>query len=325
MLAESESLPEANEDQQQTSPSSQLAQVDQKEPTEESKPSEKEAKIDPAGAKISDNKYAPTAGAVIDFSTGVAIAPPPGSKFDVNTGTFLMPPSYGTISASGDYTPPEGLELKSDGTFVVAENTDTASEVTNTEVSQPSKKEDEQKSANQKDKAIISKNKDAKGDQKSRSPAQIVASVNIPKLVTSKDFGSENYYAPDDATLSSISDTYEIDYDESSDNEDDTSPESTQANYSDTSQKDENNEETDVTNESTEEDVEVTSEDDDFEESGNEDEGESENETELADSDYMDDNCILCDSIDDVFDSASPTSEEAATHTAVRFNIIINN
>jgi hypothetical protein len=61
--------------------------------------------------------FAPTAGGIVDLKTGHYIAPPQGSNFDSNAKVYLVPTSLGTVDSKGDYRPPEGLKLTSDGNF----------------------------------------------------------------------------------------------------------------------------------------------------------------------------------------------------------------
>jgi hypothetical protein len=63
--------------------------------------------------------FAPTAGGIIDLKSGHYIAPPQGSHFDSNAKVYLVPASLGTVDSKGDYRPPEGLKLNTDGNFQV--------------------------------------------------------------------------------------------------------------------------------------------------------------------------------------------------------------
>jgi hypothetical protein len=105
------------------------------------------------------------AGGYIDTKTAFYIPPPPGSAYDSNTGMYTPPPSYGSINATGEYVPPAGLELKSNGEFV---NVKTE---TNPDGRAPASQKDDEKDSNSKDDKDAPK--DGKGQTGSKGPMNI--------------------------------------------------------------------------------------------------------------------------------------------------------
>ncbi len=80
----------------------------------------KEINLPPPEGYVDPNTgaQAPTAGGFIDMKTGHYIAPPEGSKFDANAGVYIPPSTYGKVDESGNYAPPEGLKLNTEGNLV---------------------------------------------------------------------------------------------------------------------------------------------------------------------------------------------------------------
>lgn len=67
--------------------------------------------------------YAPKAGGVLDFKTGLYVAPEKSSVYDAKNKIYL-PKLIGKIdSSTGDYIPPKGIKLTANKGFVIAANT----------------------------------------------------------------------------------------------------------------------------------------------------------------------------------------------------------
>lgn len=63
--------------------------------------------------------FAPKAGGIIDFNTGIYIAPSADAKLDKETGTFEATKDIGKITKSGEYIPPEGIKIDAKRGFVI--------------------------------------------------------------------------------------------------------------------------------------------------------------------------------------------------------------
>lgn len=63
-------------------------------------------------------ELAPPAGSMIDLKTVNIIPVPKNAVFDENSGTFKMPPNVGRVDDNGNFRPPEGVQITTDGKFV---------------------------------------------------------------------------------------------------------------------------------------------------------------------------------------------------------------
>lgn len=73
------------------------------------------------GYVTSDGKVKPTNGSFLHIETGVIIAPPEDATFDPNTNSYIADTSSGAVTESGEYVPPQNVEIKSSGEIVKVE------------------------------------------------------------------------------------------------------------------------------------------------------------------------------------------------------------
>ena len=63
--------------------------------------------------------FAPKAGGIIDFKTGIYVPPVAEAKLDAETGTYEATKEIGKISKSGNYIPPKGIKIDPKRGFVL--------------------------------------------------------------------------------------------------------------------------------------------------------------------------------------------------------------
>jgi hypothetical protein len=73
------------------------------------------------GYVTSDGKVKPANGSFLHIETGVVVAPPEDAVFDANTNSYIASDASGTVSESGDYVPPQNIEIKESGEIVKIE------------------------------------------------------------------------------------------------------------------------------------------------------------------------------------------------------------
>lgn len=72
-----------------------------------------------ANGFVSGDTVKPANGSFLHLDSGVVIAPPADSVFDPNTNSFIPSSANGSLSADGDYVPPQNMTIAPDGTMVV--------------------------------------------------------------------------------------------------------------------------------------------------------------------------------------------------------------
>lgn len=80
-------------------------------------------KGDPNGFfNVKTGEYKLPAGSIIDLNTVNIIPPPVNAVFDPNTKTYIVPETFGKVDkTTGEYKAPAGLQLGSDGKFVLVD------------------------------------------------------------------------------------------------------------------------------------------------------------------------------------------------------------
>ena len=128
-------------------------------------------------------EYKLPAGSIIDLNTVNIIPPPANAVFDPNTKTYVVPENFGKIDkSSGEYLPPTGLKLGTDGKFILIDPSAYAkSQIINKEDKKEDKKENKP-SANAQDPSQ-SPEADNKGSTKN-DPSELSGGlkIEIPKV-----------------------------------------------------------------------------------------------------------------------------------------------
>lgn len=76
-----------------------------------------------AATDVVADAAAPRPGGYVDFQTGLYVAPPEDSKLDTSTGTYKSDEIIGSVDeVTGDYVPPEGVELDAKKGFIIKED-----------------------------------------------------------------------------------------------------------------------------------------------------------------------------------------------------------
>jgi hypothetical protein len=68
---------------------------------------------------VSGDAVKPTNGSFLHLDSGTVIPPSKDSVFDSNTNSFIPGPGNGTVSADGNFVPPENVEITSDGKILM--------------------------------------------------------------------------------------------------------------------------------------------------------------------------------------------------------------